>query len=452
MKRRHLLKYGTFAAWGYGLTACNRLPDTVRLPGRSAKQANLESTPPILDLSAPEKQTLTLGYVPDLAIAPWLMALTQGFFEQYGLEVELYPQVDQQAVEQGLLESRFDAAITSFSTPLIYQLKSPRVDLVALMQIHRHGGVFCGCQQTWADNIRSGIDYANFAEFAAAYRDYVRALPEKTFGVDHDYSTTAYLYRYWWAALGFHPDRDLELVTFAPTELRHKLQAGLIQGYCSQEPWGQEAIATDSGFIQYLSGDIWQGHPGPVITTSAGWREENPNTAKALIAATLQGCQYCQDPTNAATIGPLLASNLDLDPAALTALFSGQYFYGETAIALLPGGIVPFGLTKGDGLRPPTRLIIAGNPMACGSSPRWFAGNILSFDNIPKMPANWWRQPIPRNPTGRSPRDLGYVYRLSLLSQRFTSLTNGLFYRTKWPVILTSLKSAPDPISRYKNG
>ncbi|WP_216820579.1 CmpA/NrtA family ABC transporter substrate-binding protein [Synechococcus sp. BDU 130192] len=328
MKRRHLLKYGTFAAWGYGLTACNRLPDTVRLPGRSAKQANLESTPPVLDLSAPEKQTLTLGYVPDLAIAPWLMALTQGFFEQYGLEVELYPQVDQQAVEQGLLESRFDAAITSFSTPLIYQLKSPRVDLVALMQIHRHGGVFCGRQQTWADNIRSGIDYANFAEFAAAYRDYVRALPEKTFGVDHDYSTTAYLYRYWWAALGFHPDRDLELVTFAPTELRHKLQAGLIQGYCSQEPWGQEAIATDSGFIQYLSGDIWQGHPGPVITTSAGWLEENPNTAKALIAATLQGCQYCQDPTNAATIGPLLASNLDLDPAALTALFSGQYFYG----------------------------------------------------------------------------------------------------------------------------
>ncbi|MBV5260705.1 ABC transporter substrate-binding protein [Synechococcus moorigangaii CMS01] len=327
MKRRYLLKYGTLTIGGYGLTACGQLPQRFRFPANSKGTAP-EPPWPRINLPALEKQTLNLGYVANLAIAPWLVAQAQNFFTQYGLTVKFYPQVDQQAVDQGLLEARFDAAITSFTTPLIYQLKSPKVDLVALMQIHRHGGVFCGHQQVWDNNIRAGIDYANFAEFATAYRDYVRTLPEKTFGLDDPYSVTAYLYRYWWAALGFHPERDLKLMTFAPTELRDKLQAGLIQGYSSQEPWGQVAIAKGAGFIQYLSGDIWQGHPGPVITTSAGWLQKNPNTAKALIAATLQGCQYCQDPINASTVGNLLGTELGLDPTEISALLGGQYFYG----------------------------------------------------------------------------------------------------------------------------
>ncbi|MEB3226011.1 MAG: CmpA/NrtA family ABC transporter substrate-binding protein [Synechococcus sp.] len=328
MKRRHLLKYGTLAAWGYGLTACAQLPEMVRRPANSTDST---ATPgPRLDLPTPEKQTLNLGYVPNLAIAPWLVAIEQGFFTQYGLAVKLYPQVDQQALEQGLLESRFDGAITSFATPLIYQLKSPKVDLVALMQIYRQGGIFCGHQRIWDSNVRAGIDYANFAEFATAYRNYVRALPEKTFGLDDRYSVTAYLYRYWWAALGFHPEQDLELVTFAPTELHAKLQAGLIQGYGSQEPWGQQTIANNSGFVQYLSGDIWQGHPGPVLTTSRGWLEANPQTAQALVAATLQGCQYCQNPINATTVGNLLGTKLKLDPGPMAALLGGEYFYGGT--------------------------------------------------------------------------------------------------------------------------
>ncbi|BAW95863.1 nitrate transport protein, NrtC like protein [[Synechococcus] sp. NIES-970] len=351
MKRRHLLKYGAFAAWGYGLTACAQLPE-MGWPTNSAPSATEESGPR-LDLPTPEKQTLNVGYVANLAIAPWLVAQEQGFFAQYGLEVQFYPQADQEAVEQGLLEARFDAAITAFTTPLIYQLKTPAVNLVALMQLYRHGGVFCGRQRTWDSNIRAGIDYANFPEFAAAYRSYVRALPDKTFAVDDQYSVAAYLYRYWWAEMGFHPDRDLELLAFAPTELHHKLQAGVVQGYCSQEPWGQQAIANGAGFVQYLSGDVWQGHPGPVITTSAGWLETNPNTAKALIAATLEGCQYCQNPLNATTVGALFATNLGLEPTQIIALLGGEYFYGGIGDRPIPRRDSPIWFGQGGQLPTP---------------------------------------------------------------------------------------------------
>ncbi len=335
MKRRHFFKYGTFAACGYGLAACGK---NSRFPLRK-KTVITEN--PINSLSPSqleelEKSTLALGYAPSADVAPWLVAIEQGFFAQYGLEVSLYKQANQQEVEQGLLESRFDAAITSFSLPLINQLKKPKIDMVALMQVHRHGGAITLGQKTWDNNVRSGIDYANFAEFAPAYLKYVRSLADKTFGIDNPYSVQAYLYRYWWAEIGLHPELELELLELPPTQLSYKLQSGEIHGYMSNEPWAQAAIAQEAGFIGYLSEDVWRGHPGSVIAATAGWLETNPNTAKALIAATLMGCQYCQNAGNAEAIAALLQDPLGVEPQIIAGIFSGQYPYGGFDISRRP--------------------------------------------------------------------------------------------------------------------
>lgn len=326
MKRRHLLKYGTYAACGYGLVACQNKDKSLR-DGQS-----LDATPiitaPADSFGKPEKKKLALGYEPTISVAPWMVAIEQGYFEKYGLEVSLYKQPAAPEVEKGLIESRFDAAITPFSTPLINQLKSPRIDFVALMQVHRNGSAFTLDQQTWNSNIRSGIDYANFEEFATAYRDYVRSLSNKSFGVDNPYSVAAYLYRYWWASMGFHPELEIELLEFAPTQLHHKLGAGQIQGYCSTDPWGQRAIEKGLGYTVYHTGEIWRGHPGSVITVSAGWVKENPKTAKALMAATLMGCQYCQDEVNASGVAQLVSEPLGTNSSNIKALLDGNYFYG----------------------------------------------------------------------------------------------------------------------------
>lgn len=335
MKRRHLLKYGTLAACGYSLAACQSRLGKGLASGDKDKPSPLELVKPD-NLGRPEKTKLALGYAPTIAIAPWLAAIDQGYFEKFGLEVSLYKQPNAAEVERGLLESRFDAAITPFTTPLINQLKSPRIEFVALMQLHRHGGVFVMNQATWNANIRSSFDYTNFDEFADAYRDYVRSLPQKSFGVDDLYSVSSYLYRYWWAAIGFHPELDLELLEFAPTELPYKLRAKAIQGYSSLEPWGQEAIMKRQGYIGYFANDVWWGHPGSVVTTDAGWVKDYPNTAKALIAASLMGCQYCQNSANAKVIATLAKEPLGAHISNIETLLNGQYFYGGSGDRPIP--------------------------------------------------------------------------------------------------------------------
>lgn len=327
MKRRHLLKYGTFAACGYGLAACETIPSVTR-PKKTIPTEASPLTVKIDGFRTPEKKKLALGYAPTIAVTPWLVAQEQGFFEQFDLEVSFYKQPDMKEVERGLLESRFDAAITPFSLPLINQLKTPSVNFQALMQVHRHGGVFTMGEETWDARVRSSFDYTNFGEFARAYRTYVRSLPEPTFGVDDLYSVPAYLYRYWWAAIGFHPELDLNLLEFSPSQLPYKLRANAVQGYCSQEPWAQEAIYRRQGYIGYLSGEIWRGHPGSVVTVDKGWVKENPHTAKALTAATLLGCHYCQNPSNAQAIAALMSEPLDTHRSNIETLFNGRYFYG----------------------------------------------------------------------------------------------------------------------------
>lgn len=329
MKRRHLLKYGTVAACGYGLAACQN--GLKRSPSTPIEEAPTVPSLTLKDpdsIKKPEKTKLALGYAPTIAILPWLVAIEEGFFEQFGLEVTLYKQPDLTEVERGLLESRFDAAVTPYSLPLINQLKNPRVDFVALMQLHRHGSVFTLSQATWRQQIRSGIDYANFEEFARDYRPYVRSLENPAFALDNLYSTAAYLYRYWWAAMGFHPELDLDLQEFAPTQLHHKLGAGAVHGYCSQEPWAQASVEKRDGYVGYLANEIWRGHPGSVVTASAGWLEENPKTAKALIAASLLGCHYCQESNNAAKVASLGSEPIGTHPSNIRTLLDGEYFYG----------------------------------------------------------------------------------------------------------------------------
>jgi nitrate/nitrite transport system substrate-binding protein len=235
------------------------------------------------------------------------------------------------AVTKGLQESRFDGAIAPFSFPLVARLQNPPLPLVALMQLNRHGGAIALNKKAWDAGVRTGADYANFDEFTANYRPYLQKQQKLVLGVEDLYSHWAYLYRYWLAEVGVDPERQLTLKAFAPSQLSDKLGSGEIQGYCSGEPWGQAAIAKKTGFLAYLSQDTWLGHPGAVLTTTAGWHKNHPNVAKALVAGILFGCQWCQQQTTSAAIAPDLspADVLDLKtPDLLEPIFSHHYNYG----------------------------------------------------------------------------------------------------------------------------
>ena len=97
---------------------------------------------------------------------------------------------------------------------------------------------------------------------------------------------------YWLATQGVRPLRDVQSVEIAPTEMSSALAASLLDGFCAGEPWHAVAAAAGAGETWVVSNEIWADHPEKVLATRRDFAALHPNTARALIACTLQACQW----------------------------------------------------------------------------------------------------------------------------------------------------------------
>ena len=88
---------------------------------------------PQADFGQLEKSSLILGFLPIVDSAPLIIAKEKGFFERYGLSVNLQKQASLEEIENKLLQWQLDAAQASFSLPLIAQLRDKASFLTALM-------------------------------------------------------------------------------------------------------------------------------------------------------------------------------------------------------------------------------------------------------------------------------------------------------------------------------
>ena len=82
------------------------------------------------------------------------------------------------------------------------------------------------------------------------------------FAVVHPHSGHNYELRYWLAACGIDPDRDVEIVIVPPPLMADALGAGHIDGYCVGEPWNTAAVAKAVGRIVDGQGGYLEIEPG----------------------------------------------------------------------------------------------------------------------------------------------------------------------------------------------
>lgn len=323
MERRRFLKYTSLTATGLVFAACNS--------GDSGSKSNSEETQKVHDFGTLEKTDITIGTIPVTDCAPLVIAKEKGFFQRYGINVNLSKQLDWQAVQDGLIAGKFDASQALFGMPMLAKLGAAKADMVSLMVLNLNGGAITLSQKAWDGGIRAGMEYFNFPEFGDAYRKYIKGLAEKAkLAVDFSVSMNNYNYRYWLAEMGINPNKDVELIELPPSQMVHKIKAGVMDGYCVSEPWNQQAIAENTGFSCYITPTIWQGHPGNVLATMASWVKENPTTARALVAAVLEACQFCDRPQNRAEVARILAQSKYLNTEAKPVISSldGTYNYG----------------------------------------------------------------------------------------------------------------------------
>ena len=157
---------------------------------------------------------LRLGLLRLVDSAPVVMAEAEGLFAAEGLDVALSVEPSWANVADKLSYGALDAAVIlpPLAIAIAAGLRGVRRRLVLPMSLSAGGNAL-----TVAPGLATRIGLEGSAlERARRLKAALADIPPPRLGVVHGYSTHNLLLRYWLAAGGIDPDRDVEIITVPP--------------------------------------------------------------------------------------------------------------------------------------------------------------------------------------------------------------------------------------------
>jgi ABC-type nitrate/sulfonate/bicarbonate transport system substrate-binding protein len=285
-----------------------------------------------------EKTRLKLGFIPLTDCAPLAVALEKGLFRKYGLDVELSRQVSWANIRDKVAAGALDGAHMLAAMPIAAGLGLSEVTtpIVAALSLDLNGNAITVSRALYR---RMGeADPEAAASRAQAARALAKVLAaDRAAGRDPMYfamvfpfSTHNYLLRYWLAAAGIVPDRDLRLTVVPPPYMVEALRSGDIDGYCVGEPWNEQAVTDGVGRSLLTDYDIWNNHPEKVFGVTREWAERHPNTHKALLMALLEAAAWIDRPDHRPEVVEILAREeyVNAAPEVVQMSMKGSFRFG----------------------------------------------------------------------------------------------------------------------------
>ena len=256
---------------------------------------------------------VVVGFLPLLDSAILVAAREKGFAEAEGVDLVLTRENSWASIRDRLAVGHFDAAHMLGPMPIALNLGLAPLAArtVAPMALGLGGNAVTVSRDLWAamkDNGASpGFDPVSAG---AALRKVIAAhgaANRPRLAVVHPHSGHNYELRYWLAACGIDPDREVEIVVVPPPLMPDALAAGRIEGYCVGEPYNSASAIVGTGRIVTTKSMIWRSSPEKVLGVSASWAEANPDALGRLLRALYRAARWCGTPANHAELAEILA-------------------------------------------------------------------------------------------------------------------------------------------------
>lgn len=254
---------------------------------------------------------LVVGFIPLLDCASLVVAAERGFAAQEGLDLRLVRETSWANIRDRVIVGHFDAAhmlapMTIASSLGIGHIKAP---FIAPLSLGLGGNAITVSSSLWAAMVQEGAVAGNFtpSQGAALGRVIAARREPLTFGMVYPFSCHNYELRYWLAAAGIDPDRDVRLAVIPPPFLVDALRTGQIDGFCVGEPWNSVAVDAGVGAIVLPTTAIWPLSPEKVLGCRAEWAQRYPEQLASLMRAVYHAAQWAEDPENHTSVAQLLA-------------------------------------------------------------------------------------------------------------------------------------------------
>jgi nitrate/nitrite transport system substrate-binding protein len=244
---------------------------------------------------APETPDVKFGMIALTDCSPIVIAHEKGLFKKYGINAVVSKGASWAAIRDSLSNGDIQATHMLIGMPIASTLGlmgSPKKPMVAPWLLNRNGQAIT---------------------LKAAFKGKVGADPKKllplameakakgepmTFAMTFPPGTHAMWMRYWLAAGGINPDKDVTLITIPPPQMVANMKIGKMDGFCVGEPWGTRAIADGIGYTGILTQEMWKDHPEKVCAFTAEFADKNPKTVKAVLKALNEASIWLDDMKN----------------------------------------------------------------------------------------------------------------------------------------------------------
>ncbi|HEY5757037.1 MAG TPA: CmpA/NrtA family ABC transporter substrate-binding protein [Steroidobacter sp.] len=259
--------------------------------------------------------TTVVGFIPLMDCAPLAVAVEKGFAAEEGLDLRLVRETSWANIRDRVVVGHFDAAhmlgpMAIASTLGIGHLKVP---MAAPLSLGLGGNAITVSLRVWDLMIAEGAALsAGPRALGEALRNVVRARerankPPFTFAMVYPFSAHNYELRYWLAASGIDPDRDVRLVVIPPPLLVDAMREGQIDGFCVGEPWNSLAVSVGVGCIALPTTAIWKLSPEKVLGCRLEWTQRHPDRLQALVRSLYKAAKWCEQPEHHSELARLLA-------------------------------------------------------------------------------------------------------------------------------------------------
>jgi nitrate/nitrite transport system substrate-binding protein len=251
----------------------------------------------------PEVKGTKLGYIALTDAAPLIIAQEKGFFAKYGLpEMDISKQASWGATRDNMALGTkangidgahilrpkihmYTAGVTmpnNQPTPM-YTLLNLNYDTqaISVSNEYKDAGV----------TLDSGKLKEAFARKKASGKEVRAAMTYP--GGTHDLWI-----RYWLAAGGIDPDKDVSTITVPPPQMVANMKVGNMDCFCVGEPWNEQLVNQNIGFTALTTGELWFNHPEKVLGMRADWVDANPRATLAIMAATMEAQAWCEKMEN----------------------------------------------------------------------------------------------------------------------------------------------------------
>jgi len=273
---------------------------------------------------------LRAGFVPLVDAAPLVAAAERGFAAEQGIVLKLVRQASWALLRDHLNLGHLDCAQALAPLPIAAALGigQVRADMAVPLVLSRGGNaITLSCQLT--GEIRAANGGTSPADARAWARALAIAIRQRktplTLAMVYPFSGHNFEIRYWLAAAGIHPDRDLRLIAIPPPLMVESLRAGQIDGFSVGAPWNSLAAAQGVGEIVATKFEIFPHGIEKVLAVPTSLLDDGATTA-ALIRALVAAAEWCDRSENHADLADLLSrpEYLGIDPALSLRALSAQ--------------------------------------------------------------------------------------------------------------------------------